>query len=120
MKGHLSNAVYGTLDYLAYPLGMLAAAPIALRALGIDRYGIWMVATAAISTGAIVASGFGDANIRMVATQEATGNRDAVVKAVRTTLGIHIALGAHHGACGLHHCPLAHRSRRGRASRASR
>jgi O-antigen/teichoic acid export membrane protein len=94
MRGHLSNAVYGTLDYLAYPLGMLAAAPIALRALGMDRYGIWMVATAAISTGAIAASGFGDANIRMVATQEATGNRDAVVTAVRTTLGIHIALGS--------------------------
>jgi O-antigen/teichoic acid export membrane protein len=93
MKGHLTNAVYGTLDYLAYPLGMLAAAPIALRALGVDRYGIWMVATAAISTGAIAASGFGDANIRMVATQEATGKRDAVVTAVRTTLGIHIALG---------------------------
>jgi O-antigen/teichoic acid export membrane protein len=93
MKHHLTNAVYGTLDYLAHPLGMLAVAPIALRALGIDRYGIWMVATAAISTGAIAASGFGDANIRMVATQEATGNRDAVVTAVRTTLGIHIALG---------------------------
>jgi hypothetical protein len=32
-------------DYLAYPAGMLAVAPIALRALGIDRYGVWTVAT---------------------------------------------------------------------------
>jgi O-antigen/teichoic acid export membrane protein len=93
MRAHLTNASYGVLDYLAYPLGMLAVAPIALRALGMDRYGIWMVATAAISTGAVLASGFGDANIRTVATEEATGDRDAVIAAVRTTLGIHVALG---------------------------
>lgn len=93
MRAHLKNAAYGALDYLAYPLGMLAAAPIALRALGIDRYGIWMIATAAVTTGSVMASGFGDANIRLVATREATGDRHAVVSAVQSTLGIHMGLG---------------------------
>src|ERR1700724_575170 len=65
------NAFYGVIDYVASPAGMLAVAPIAIRALGIDRYGIWMVANSAISIGAIVASGFGDANIRYVAMARA-------------------------------------------------
>ena len=72
MRIHFANAFYGVVDYVAYPAGMLAVAPIAIRALGIDRYGIWMVANSAISIGAIIASGFGDANIRYVAMERAS------------------------------------------------
>ncbi len=93
MRTHFANAFYGVVDYVAYPAGMLAVAPIAIRALGIDRYGIWMVASSAISIGAIVASGFGDANIRYVAMERAAGNHDSLCRAVRSTLGIHLALG---------------------------
>jgi len=94
MKKPVSNAIYGVVDYLAYPLGMLAIAPLALRSLGNDRYGVWMIAGSLVSTGAIVASGFGDANIRVVATQRATGNHLKVIHAVRSTMGIHLLLGA--------------------------
>lgn len=94
MKNHISNAIYGVLDYLAYPLGMLVIAPFALRSLGNDRYGIWMFAVSTVSTGAIVASGFGDANIRVVAMQRATGNHLNVIRAVRSTMGIHLFLGS--------------------------
>ena len=93
MKNQVANAIYGVLDYLAYPVGMLVVAPIALRSLGNERYGIWMIAVSAVSTGAIVASGFGDANIRVVAMQRATGNQRNVVRAVRCAMGIHLALG---------------------------
>ena len=93
MKTHLSNALYGVLDYVAWPAGMLAVAPIAVRALGIDRYGVWMVASSAVSAGAIVASGIGDANIRYVATERALGNHDSLRRAVRSTMGIHLTLG---------------------------
>ncbi len=93
MKNHISNAIYGVLDYLAYPVGMLAIAPVALRGLGNDRYGVWLIAIAAVSTGAIIASGFGDANIRIVAMQRATGNHQNVMRAVRSTMGIHLILG---------------------------
>lgn len=94
MKNHISNAIYGVVDYLAYPLGMLVIAPFALRSLGVDRYGIWMIAVSTVSTGAIVASGFGDANIRVVAMQRATGNHLKVIRAVRSTMGIHLFLGS--------------------------
>jgi len=93
MKSHLTNAVFGVVDYLAYPVGLLLLCPVILRALGMDRYGIWAIATAAISTGAVIASGFGDANIRTVAITLATGDRKALIETVRCALGLHLALG---------------------------
>lgn len=94
MKTTLANAFYGVVDYVAWPAGMLAVAPIAVRALGVERYGIWMVANSAISIGAIAASGFSDANIRYVAMQRASGNHEALCRAVRSTMGIHLTLGS--------------------------
>jgi len=94
MKFHLTNAFFGVIDYLAYPVGLLLLAPVILRALGMERYGIWAIATAAISTGAIIASGFGDANIRAVAITLATDDRKALIETVRSALGIHLVLGA--------------------------
>ena len=94
LKSHLVNALFGVFDYLAYPIGLLLLAPVILRALGMERYGIWAIATAAINTGSIVASGFGDANIRAVAIAHATGDREALVDSVRCALGIHLVLGA--------------------------
>ena len=93
MRNHLSNAAYGILDYAAYPIGMLIVAPVVLRNLGIAQYGVWTVATAAVSMGSIVASGFGDANIQHVATQRASGDPGALLRAVRSTMGIHLMLG---------------------------
>lgn len=94
MKTHLSNAAYGILDYAAYPIGMLVVAPVMLRNLGVPQYGIWAVVTAAVSTGSIIASGFGDANIQHVATQRSIGDSDSLLRAVRSTMGIHLILGA--------------------------
>jgi O-antigen/teichoic acid export membrane protein len=93
MRVHLSNAAYGVLDYIAYPAGMLVVAPIAIRGLGVPQYGVWMVANAALTIGSIVASGFGDANIRYVSIARGAGDRTGLVRAVRSTMGIHVALG---------------------------
>ncbi|WP_213805480.1 oligosaccharide flippase family protein [Granulicella sp. dw_53] len=93
MKAHLSNAAYGVLDYVAYPLGMLVAAPILLRHLGSAQYGIWIVATAMVSMGGIIASGFGDANIQYVATARGREDQKVLLGAVRSMLGINLGLG---------------------------
>ena len=106
MKSQLSNAAYGALDYLSYPLGLLAATPAMLRELGNDRFGVWMFAGAAINIGAVIASGFGDANIRIVATQKAIGDQEKVVRTVRGTMGIHLALGTTMAVIAWLMCPL--------------
>jgi O-antigen/teichoic acid export membrane protein len=93
MRTHLANAAYGVLDYAAYPLGMLIVAPIVLHNMGAAQYGVWAVATAAVSMGSIVASGFGDANIQNVANQRGLGNYDALLRTVRSMVGINLVLG---------------------------
>jgi len=92
MKTHLSNAVYGVLDYGAYPIGMLIVAPVVLHNLGVDRFGIWTVANAVVSTGSIIAAGFGDANIQHVASRRGAGDRNAPLRAVRALMGINLIL----------------------------
>jgi O-antigen/teichoic acid export membrane protein len=93
MKAHLSNAICGVLDYAAYPVGMLLAAPLLLHHLGVAQYGVWVVATAAVTTGSIIASGFGDAAIQHVASIRGQGNTDNLVHAVRSMVGINLILG---------------------------
>jgi O-antigen/teichoic acid export membrane protein len=98
VAAHFANASFGVLDYAAYPIGMLVVAPVVLRELGVAQYGVWTVATAAVSMGSIVASGFGDANIQHVATERSAGDERAVTRAVRSTMGIHLLLGSAIGA----------------------
>ncbi len=93
MKGHLYNAAYGVLDYVSYPLGMLLVAPIVLHRLGAAEYGLWTIATAVVSAGGIIASGFSDANIQRVARLRSTGNTNSMLHVVRSMLGINLVLG---------------------------
>lgn len=93
MKAHLSNAVYSVLDYTSYPLGMLLVAPIVLHKLGAAEYGLWMIATAVVSAGGIIASGFCDANIQRVARLRGCGDTDSMVDAVRSMMGVNLVLG---------------------------
>ena len=93
MRAHLSNAAYGLLDYAAYPIAMLVSAPTLLRHLGVAQYGIWIVTTAAVNTGAVIASGFGDANIQYIASARSHGDADLLLRAVRSMFGINLLLG---------------------------
>lgn len=93
MKRHLKNAAYGALDYASYPLGMLLAAPVVLHRLGAAEYGLWMIATAVVSTGGIIASGFCDANIQRVARLRDADQHGAMAATVRAMMGINLTLG---------------------------
>lgn len=93
IQHNVSNALWGVLDYASWPVGILLLAPVLLRHLGVARFGIWAVAMAAMNAGAILASGFGDANIQQVATHRGHGNRPALVRTVRTSMAVHLTLG---------------------------
>jgi O-antigen/teichoic acid export membrane protein len=94
MRSHFSNAAYGVLDYAAYPIAMLVSAPTLLKHLGVAQYGIWIVTTAALNTGSIIASGFGDANIQYISSARSYGDSSVLLRAVRSMLGINLLLGA--------------------------
>ncbi len=94
MRKHLTNAAYGVLDYASFPFGMVLVAPIVLHRIGAPEYGLWMVSTAVVSAGGIIASGFGDANIQRVARLRGTGQMQRMIHTVRSILGINLALGS--------------------------
>jgi O-antigen/teichoic acid export membrane protein len=94
MRKHLTNAGYGVLDYVSYPAGMLLVAPIVLRRLGSAEYGLWMIATAVISAGGVVASGFCDACIQRVAWLRGADESDRMPDAIRSMMGINVVLGS--------------------------
>ena len=86
------NALYGVADYLALPIGMLLAAPFLLRHLGAAQYGVWILASAAVSGGGVVSCGFGDAVIKYVG--ECRGRKDwpRVTRIVRNMVSINLTL----------------------------
>jgi O-antigen/teichoic acid export membrane protein len=92
MRAHLSNAMYGVLDYVAQPAAMLLAAPILLHRLGVASYGVWLIASAAVGAGSIVSSGFGDAVIQRVATLRATDDVRGMRQVVANLLSINLVL----------------------------
>jgi len=101
MKDQVANAAYGVLDYAAYPIGMLLVAPVVLHHLGPAQYGLWTIATAAVSTGGIIASGFGDANIQHVARLRGSTNKHAIESVIRSMMGINLVLGVALACAGL-------------------
>jgi O-antigen/teichoic acid export membrane protein len=88
---------------------MLLVAPVVLHHLGPAEYGLWAIATAAVSTGGIVASGFGDANIQHVSQLRGSKNRHALESVVRSMMSINLVLGAALACAGWFLSPLAAR-----------
>lgn len=94
MKQHLTNATYGILDYLSYPLTMLLVAPIVLRRLGASEYGLWIMTTSVISAGGILASGFCDAAMQRISKLRGQGRVADAVHTFRMLLTINLVLGS--------------------------
>ncbi|MCU1322802.1 MAG: polysaccharide biosynthesis protein [Acidobacteriaceae bacterium] len=93
MRAHLSNSAYSVLEYVAQPAGMILAAPILLRHLGLASYGLWLIASAAVGAGSIVSSGFGDAVIQRIACLRASNDVDGVRRVISNMLAINLILG---------------------------
>lgn len=87
-----ANALYGVADYVALPLGMLLAAPFLLRHLGTAQYGVWILASAAVSSGGMISGSFGDAVIKYVGECRGRGDRLGITRIVRNMVSINLAL----------------------------
>jgi O-antigen/teichoic acid export membrane protein len=87
-----SNAFYGVVDYLALPLGMLFAAPFLLRHLGTAQYGVWILASATVSSGGTVSGSFGDAVIKYVGNCRGRSDWLGITRIVRSMMSINLIL----------------------------
>ncbi len=87
-----TNACYGVADYLTLPLGMLLAAPFLLRHLGTAQYGVWILASATVSSGGIVSGSFGDAVIKYVGNCRGRRDWPSITRIVRSMMSINLML----------------------------
>jgi O-antigen/teichoic acid export membrane protein len=86
------NAFYGVADYLALPLGMLLAAPFLLRHLGTAQYGVWILASATVSSGGTLSGSFGDAVIKYVGACRGRSDWLGITRIVRSMMSINLVL----------------------------
>ncbi len=91
-KRAVGNAIYGIADYLILPIAMLLTAPFLLRHLGAAEYGVWILASAAVSSGGIISGSSGDAIIRCVGMRRGRHDLSGIQRIVRNMLSINIIL----------------------------
>lgn len=88
---HLRNLIWGTFEYLFYPLLMLVATPFLLRSLGTEGFGLWMVVMAVTGLGGVAGMGMGAATIAYVARFRGNGDATGALVAVRQILSLTLA-----------------------------
>ena len=93
-RAGLVNGAFGVADYLAQPLAMLIAAPLLIRSLGISQYGVWMLASAVVGTGNILAAGFGDAAVKHLSECRSRNDREGMQQVMGSVLTINLLLGS--------------------------
>jgi O-antigen/teichoic acid export membrane protein len=91
-RGSYANSIYGIADYLTLPIGMLLAAPFLLKHLGTAQYGVWILASAAASSGGIISGSFGDAVIKYVGECRSRQDWLGIMRIVRNMISINLTL----------------------------
>jgi O-antigen/teichoic acid export membrane protein len=98
LRAHLrklptANALFGVAEYVSIPVLMVCSAPFLLHRLGAEQYAIWVLATATVTGGTLLSTGFGDAAVKYVSA--ARGRRDdaRVEQILRTLLSFNLLLG---------------------------
>jgi O-antigen/teichoic acid export membrane protein len=92
------NSAFSIAEYLAQPAAMLLAAPFLVHHLGLQQYGIWMLASAILGSVGILSTGFGDATVKYVSTYRALNDFAGVERTIRATLTINTVLAVMLGA----------------------
>src|ERR1700760_3418140 len=82
-RSNLRNSFYGAAEYVAVPLTMLLATPFLLHRLGAARYGLWMLATAAITNSTFISAGFGDGALKYAASYRGKNDRQRLEETLR-------------------------------------
>jgi len=87
------NGLHSIAEYISQPLGMLLAAPYLLRHLGAAQFGVWVLASAAVNSGNLLSSGFGDAAVKYGAMHRGRNDPFGAARIVRGMLFINLSLG---------------------------
>ena len=87
------SVFYSVLDYVSQPAMMILAAPLLLRALGVQQYGTWMLVNSITATAAGLGGGFGDGATKYVSMYRGSGDRDGAVRSLMAVLVVNCTFG---------------------------
>lgn len=87
------NAFYGAAEYIALPLTMLLATPFLLRRLGSVQFGLWMLASAAVTSSNLISTGFGDAALKYASLYRNHTDSGRFEHTIRVNVTINLLLG---------------------------
>ena len=100
------NAAYNVADQLAQPVLLLAAAPFLTHRLGLEYFGIWMLASALTGSIPLFNLGLSDATVKYVAKYRGSGHSSDMVRVFRASLTISGICGVLAGSSFLIGAPL--------------
>lgn len=65
-KNYIKQSIWSVLEYIAYPLMMLATIPLYLKYLGVEQYGLWVFLYTLIGFGSLVNGGVAAGTIKEI------------------------------------------------------
>lgn len=93
LRPHAIKASWSVAEQAVSPLLMIALTPFLLRKLGVDQYGLWMLAMTFIGMGQLASLGAGTAVIKHVSADLTTGKKTDAVATIRAALAIVLIVG---------------------------
>jgi O-antigen/teichoic acid export membrane protein len=88
VRSKLTNSAWAILEYVWNPALLLICTPLFLKALGSERYGLWMLLVATVGFGAILNAGTGAATIKHVSAQMGESNSHQLQPVIQGSLAI--------------------------------
>ncbi len=93
VRTSVHNSFYGIAEYIALPAAMLLATPFLLHRLGLTQFGLWMLASAAVTSSNLISTGFGDGALKYASKYRGEGNDKRFESTLRVNLTINLVLG---------------------------
>lgn len=91
-KRSIWNASYSTIEYIATPLLYLFSTPFLVHQLGINHYGIWMLANSVAGVIGVMNFGLSEATVKYVSMYRGRGDQDGVVRCILSTFTLYFFL----------------------------
>lgn len=80
------------MEVVLYPIGLVIATPLFIHHLGIDQYGVWVLANSIIASIGVLNVGLAEATIKYVSKYKALNNTGAIYKVVQSSYTIYLGL----------------------------
>ena len=90
-RASIRNALYGATEYIVLPLTMLLATPFLLHRLGIVQFGLWVLASAAVTSSNLISTGFGDGALKYASMYRGKADASRFEHTVRVNVTIRAA-----------------------------